>query len=362
MKPNHITINNRRIGEAYPPYVIAELSANHNGLLQNALDSLLAAKKSGASAIKLQTYSPDTMTINHDADDFKIKGGLWDNYTLYDLYQQAQTPFAWHKELFEHAKHLDITCFSTPFDESAVDLLEDLNTPAYKIASFEVTDLSLIQYVASTNKPIILSTGMADLEEITEAVDMAYQSGCKELALLHCISGYPTPVEQSNLLTISDMKSRFSCPIGLSDHSLSHTSALAAVALGASIIEKHFTLKREDKGLDAAFSIEPKELKQLCQMAKETWITLGKAGYERKPAEIENLKFRRSLYFIKDIQANEIVTDQHIRRIRPGYGLPPKYFSHIIGQKVSQNVKAGTATHWGQFDPSVQSQAVDLKS
>lgn len=341
-----VTINGRKIGQKYPPYVIAELSANHNGVLQKALDTISEAKKCGADAIKLQTYSADTMTIDCDREEFYIRGGLWDGYKLYDLYQEAQTPFDWHKAMFDHARKVGITCFSTPFDETAVDLLEDLNTPAYKVASFEATDLPLIKYVAATKKPLIMSTGMANLEEIEEMVAAAREAGCNDLILLHCISSYPAPIEQSNLLTIPDMQKRLGVQIGLSDHTISNTASVVSVALGATLIEKHFILDRSEKGPDSDFSIEPDELKALCNDTKEAWSALGDAGYERKPAEEANIKFRRSVYFVKDMEAGEIITKAHIRRIRPGFGLPPKFEQQLIGKKVKGDIKIGTATNW----------------
>ncbi len=341
-----VTINGRKIGPEYPPYVIAELSANHNGVLQKALDTISEAKKCGADAIKLQTYSADTMTIDCDREEFYIRGGLWDGYKLYDLYQEAQTPFDWHKAMFDHARKEGITCFSTPFDETAVDLLEDLNTPAYKVASFEATDLPLIKYVAATKKPLIMSTGMANLEEIEEMVAAAREAGCNDLILLHCISSYPAPIEQSNLLTIPDMRKRLAVQIGLSDHTISNTASVVSVALGATLIEKHFILDRSEKGPDSDFSIEPDELKALCNDTKEAWSALGDAGYERKPAEEANIKFRRSVYFVKDMEAGEIITKAHIRRIRPGFGLPPKFEQQLIGKKVKGDIKIGTATNW----------------
>jgi len=341
-----VTINGRKIGHKYPPYVIAELSANHNGVLQKALDTISEAKKCGADAIKLQTYSADTMTIDCDREEFYICGGLWDGYKLYDLYQEAQTPFDWHKAMFDHARKVGITCFSTPFDETAVDLLEDLNTPAYKVASFEATDLPLIKYVAATKKPLIMSTGMANFEEIAEMITTAREAGCNDLVLLHCISSYPAPIEQSNLLTIPDMRKRLGVQIGLSDHTISNTASVVSVALGATLIEKHFILDRSEKGPDSDFSIEPDELKALCNDTKEAWSALGDAGYERKPAEEANVKFRRSVYFVKDMKAGEIITKAHIRRIRPGFGLPPKFEQQLIGKEVKDDIKIGTATNW----------------
>jgi len=300
---SEIAINGRKIGVNHPPYIIAELSANHNGKLQKALDTITKAKACGADAIKLQTYTADTMTIDSDHEDFCIHGGLWDGYKLYDLYKEAQTPFEWHKAMFDHARKIGITCFSTPFDETAVDLLEDLNVPAYKVASFEATDLPLIKYIASTKKPLIVSTGMANFEEIEEVVDTARGAGCNDLILLHCISSYPAPVDQSNLLTIPDMRKKLNVQIGLSDHSLTNTASVVASALGATLIEKHFILDRNEKGPDSEFSINPVELASLCKETKDAWLSLGQAGYERKPAEEANIKFRRSIYFVKDIGA-----------------------------------------------------------
>ena len=344
MKP--ITIDGREIGENFPPYIIAELSANHNGVLEKALDTISEAKRCGADAIKLQTYSANTMTIDCDKEDFIIKGGLWDGYQLYELYKEAQTPFAWHKKMFEHARAIDITCFSTPFDETAVDLLEDLNVPAYKVASFEVTDLPLVRYIASTKKPMIVSTGMANLEEIEEVVSAVKDAGCENLIVLHCISSYPAPVEQSNLLTMPDLRKRFATQVGLSDHTTSNTASIAAVALGASVIEKHFILDRNDKGPDSSFSIMPDELKMLCKETKDAWMSLGNAGYERKLAEEANVKFRRSVYFVKNLSCGDLITADSVRRIRPGFGLAPKYESEIIGKKVKKDVSVGTATSW----------------
>ena len=347
---SEIIINGRKISAAYPPYVIAELSANHNGKLQKALDTITEAKTCGADAIKLQTYTADTMTIDSDYEDFNIKGGLWDGYTLYDLYKEAETPFEWHKTMFDHARKIGITCFSTPFDETAVDLLENLNVPAYKVASFEMTDLPLIKYIASTRKPLIISTGMANLEEIKEMIITAREAGCKDLLVLHCLSSYPAPIEQSNLLTIPDLSKKLGVQIGLSDHTVTNTASIVAVSLGATIIEKHFTLDRADKGPDSKFSINPLELKSLCAETKDAWTSLGKAGYERKPAEESNIKFRRSVYFVKDIKAGEVIQPAHIRRIRPGFGLAPKFEEKLLGKVVKKDIKRGTATNWKLID------------
>ena len=337
-----IKINNRKIGAKYPPYIIAEMSANHNGDIQRAFKTIDMAKKMGADAIKMQSYTADTITINCDNEDFQLKGGLWDGYTLYRLYKWADTPFEWHKPIFDHARKKDITIFSTPFDETAVDLLEDLNAPAYKIASFEAIDLPLIKYVAQTKKPMIISTGMANLEEITEAVQTARENGCNELVLLHCISSYPAPIEQSNLRTIMDIGERFNVVPGLSDHTMGTTVAVASVALGACVIEKHVTLSRKDKGPDSDFSLEPDELKRLCIESKDAWLALGEASYALKNSEAENLKYRRSIYVVKDLNVGDVLSKENIRRIRPGFGLAPKYFEEILGMKIKTNVKHGT--------------------
>ncbi|ADU65609.1 pseudaminic acid synthase [Desulfurispirillum indicum] len=343
---NNVHINGRPIGPDSPPYVVAEVSANHNGNLERALQTIAAAADCGVDAVKIQTYTPDTLTIDCDLPDFRIQGGLWDGYTLYKLYQWAQTPFEWHQKMFDFAASKGVTLFSTPFDESAVDLLEHLQAPAYKIASFEAVDIPLIRYVARTGKPMIISTGMADEAEIGEAVEAARSGGCTELILLHCISSYPAPVEQSNLRTIADMAERFGVVAGLSDHTLGTTVAIAAVAQGACFIEKHFTLSRADKGPDSEFSLEPSELRELCHASRQAWLALGKAGYERKTAEEANVKFRRSIYAVRDIQAGEEFSPENIRRIRPGYGLAPKYFEQVLGRRATQAIVRGSALDW----------------
>lgn len=339
-------INGRIIGPDYPPYIIAEMSANHNGNINSAYRIIEEAKKSGADAVKLQTYRPDTITLKSNLPDFQVINGLWAGHTLYDLYEWAHTPWEWHKPLFEYARKLDITIFSSPFDYTAVDFLEDLNVPAYKIASFEAVDIPLIEYVASTGKPMIISTGMANLEEIEDAIDAARGAGCKELALLHCVSGYPAPASDYNLRTITDMRERFRVPIGLSDHSLTNTTALASIPLGSSIIEKHFTLDRSGGGADDSFSQEPSGLRELCSGAVSVWESLGKIDYELKDSEKANQQFRRSLYFVKDIEQGETITNEHVRSIRPGYGLPPKELKKILGRKVNCDINRGTPTSY----------------
>ncbi len=341
-----INIANRLIGMNYAPYIIAELSANHNGNIETALQLIEEASKAGADAIKLQTYTADTITLNAQTADFTIQGGLWDGRTLYELYEEAHTPWDWHPTLFAHARKLGITMFSSPFDTTAVDFLEDLNAPAYKIASFEAIDLPLIQYVAATKKPMIISTGMADQEEIAEAIDAALSAGCQQLAVLHCVSGYPAPAEDYNLRTIPDLISKFGLVTGLSDHTLDNTTAVTSVALGASIIEKHFTLNRNGGGPDDSFSLEPKELNALCVQSKTAWSALGEINYGRKSSEQGNVQFRRSLYFVKDMQAGDIIDSSCIRSVRPGYGLAPKNQEKILGKTVRHDIKANTPTSW----------------
>ncbi len=341
MKPE-ISIAGRQIGQAFAPYIIAELSANHNGKLETALKIIDEAAKAGADAVKLQTYRPDTITLDSGADEFKIKGGLWDGRTLYELYEEAHMPWEWHKPLFEHARKAGITIFSSPFDNTAVDLLEDLNAPAYKIASFEAVDLPLIKYVAGTGKPMIISTGMADADEIQDAIEAAKDGGCKELAVLHCVSGYPAPAEDYNLRTIPDMIDRFGLVTGLSDHTLDNTTAIASVVMGASIIEKHFTLDRNGGGPDDSFSLEPAELAALCRDSKTAWQALGKVNYGRKSSEQGNVMFRRSLYFVKNMKAGDVITEDCIRSVRPGYGLPPKLLEKLLGRKVICEIEASS--------------------
>ncbi|HFQ4922321.1 TPA: pseudaminic acid synthase [Vibrio vulnificus] len=341
MKP-YITIDDRKIGPDYPPYIIAELSANHNGDINRAFQIMEEAKKAGADAIKLQTYTHETITMDCDSEEFQIHGGLWDGQTLYELYKGAHMPWEWHEQLFEKARELGITIFSSPFDFSAVELLEELDAPAYKIASFEVIDLPLIKRVAQTGKPMIISTGMANEEEIAEAIKTAKDNGCQELVVLHCVSGYPAPAEQYNLRTIADIAGRFDVLSGLSDHTIDNATAVTSVALGACLIEKHVTMDRNGGGADDSFSLEPRELKALCQDTKTAWQALGNVNYERTEAEKGNVKFRRSLYVVKDVAEGEILTSENVRSIRPGFGLAPKHYEAILGKKAKQSIVRGT--------------------
>jgi len=329
----------REVSDEFPPYIIAEISANHNGNVENAFKIIDMAKRCGADAVKMQTYTPDTITLNSSKEDFVIKDGLWKGRTLHQLYEWAHTPWEWHAELFAYSKEVGITLFSTPFDDTAVAFLEELNTPAYKIASFECTDLNLIKRAASTNKPLIISTGMANDSEIGEAVDTALKFGSGELTLLHCVSGYPSPAAEYNLRTLADMKNRFGVHVGLSDHTLDNTTAIAAVALGAVMVEKHVTLDKNGGGPDDSFSLEEDGLRELCSSTKTAWQSLGKVNYERTEAEKGNVKFRRSLYFVRALKEGDVITENDIRSVRPGFGLPPKYYDKLIGTKVAISVE-----------------------
>lgn len=346
----YIEIDGTRIGPDYKPYIIAELSANHNGDINRAYQIMEEAVRAGASAIKLQSYTHDTITIESNAEEFMVRGGLWDGMSLYELYKGAHLPWDWHKPLFEKAKKLGITIFSSPFDFTAVDMLEELNAPAYKIASFELVDHPLIAKVAQTGKPIIMSTGMANNHEIQEAIDIAKENGCEDLVVLHCVSGYPAPAEQYNLRTLKDMQTRFNVLVGLSDHTITNATAVTSVAFGACVIEKHVTIDRNGGGADDSFSLEPKELKQLIDDSEIAWQSLGKVNYEKTKAELGNIKFRRSLYFVKDANKGDLITEDMIRSIRPGFGLEPKYKNKIIGKKLRKDVNIGDATSKENID------------
>ncbi len=344
--PLEIEIAGRKIGLAHEPFVICELSGNHNGSLERALVMLEAAAATGADAVKIQTYTPDTITIDHDSPDFRIEGGLWDGRTLYDLYGEAQTPYEWHAALFAKAKQLGVILFSTPFDETAIDLLEGLAAPAYKIASFEVIDLPLIASVARRGKPMIISTGMANLAEIGDAVDTALNHGAPGVVLLHCVSAYPAPMDEANVRTVPDLAERFGVISGLSDHTPGSAASVAAVALGACVIEKHFTLARSDGGPDAAFSLEPAEFTALTRDCKDAWRALGKVGYDLLGSEQANISFRRSLYVVADVAKGEVLTTAHVRSIRPGFGLAPRHLDEVLGKVAKRDLTRGEAFSW----------------
>ena len=341
-----ISIDGRMIGPDQPPYIICELSGNHNGSLDRALQLIEAAATTGCDAIKLQTYTADTITIDHDGPGFRLEGGLWDGRTLYDLYAEAHTPFEWHEAMFAKAKECGVTLFSTPFDETAADLLDDLGAPAYKIASFEIVDLPLIAYVARKGKPMIISTGIANLKEIEAAVTVARDNGCDELIVLHCISSYPAPTDQSNILTIPDLAKKFDVVSGLSDHTLGVATSVASIAVGGRVIEKHFTLARSDGGPDADFSLEPNEFSRLCRECRDAWLSLGSAHYDLKGAEQGNVSIRRSLYAVADIEDGEVLSPENVRSIRPGFGLPPAHRDGVMGCRAVGPIKRGTPISW----------------
>lgn len=345
---NDIEIGNRRIGESSRPFIIAEMSANHNQSLDRALKIVEAAAEAGADAVKLQTYTPDTMTIDIEGGLFSIddEESLWTGKTLYDLYDEAHTPWEWHKPIFEKAEELGMMGFSTPFDETSVEFLEDLGVSAYKIASFENTDWTLLKKIAQTGKPVIMSTGAATLADIDEAVRVLRSNGCEDLVLLKCTSTYPATPENSNLITIPHMRELFHCHTGLSDHTLGIGAAVASVALGARVIEKHFTLSREDGGVDSAFSIEPHEMESLVVESERAFQALGGIQYGVQKAEENSLRYKRSVYVVEDIQSGEEFTPDNIRVIRPGDGLAPKYYEKLLGKKAKQDMKRGTPLSW----------------
>lgn len=336
-------VNNTSINKETKPYIIAELSANHGGDIKRAKESITMAAKTGVSAIKLQTYTPDTMTINSNLPDFVVKKGLWSGRTLYELYSDAYTPFEWHDELFKHAKNCGITLFSTPFDESAVDLLKSLGAPAYKIASFEIVDLPLIKYVASKNKPIFMSTGMASKDEIVDAVRTVRENSDSDLLLFHCISSYPAITEDCNLNNLNWLGKKFGVEVGLSDHTTNNIAAVTAIGMGAVAIEKHFKLDNAECGPDSSFSLSIDELSRLVDDCNVAWTAKGTISFNRAQSEAQNLVFRRSLYFVKGLKKGQKISKQDIRRIRPGFGLPPKYFNSLIGCEVAVNVNPGDA-------------------
>ena len=343
-----ISISSRMIGAGHRPFVIAEMSGNHNQSLNRALEIVEAAAACGAHALKLQTYTADTMTLDLDEGEFFIsdESSLWKGTSLYQLYQEAHTPWEWHRPIFDRAKELGLICFSTPFDESAVDFLESLSCPAYKIASFENIDIPLIRRVAATGKPMIISTGMATLAELDEAVCAAREAGCNDLVLLKCTSTYPASPENTNLLTIPHLCDLFGVQVGLSDHTMGIGVAVAGVAMGATVIEKHFTLRRSDGGVDSAFSMEPDEMRLMVVETGRAWQALGRISYGPTDAEKPSMKFRRSLYIAKDMKAGDVLTRENLRMVRPGYGLPPKYFDALLGKTVKKDIPKGTPVHW----------------
>jgi pseudaminic acid synthase len=343
-----IKIADKLIGRNHPPFVIAEMSGNHNQSLERALEIVEAAAKTGAHALKIQTYTPDTMTLDLDEREFHISDpcSLWAGTSLYKLYGEAYTPWEWHKPIFDRARELGIIAFSTPFDNTAVDFLESLDVPCYKIASFENTDLPLIRRVAATGKPLIISTGMASVAELDETVCAAREAGCKDLILLKCTSTYPATAENTNILTIPHLRELFGCEVGLSDHTMGLGVSVASVALGATVIEKHFTLHRADGGVDSAFSMEPAEMAQLVVESERAWQALGQVRYGPTEAEKKSIQFRRSLYIVQDLKVGEELTSENVRAIRPGLGLPTKYLEHVLGRVVKQSVRRGTAIKW----------------
>lgn len=343
-----ITINNRTIGSGQPPFIIAEMSGNHNHSLDRALEIVEAAAKAGAHALKIQTYTPDTMTLDLDEREFHISDpkSLWAGNSLYKLYGEAYTPWEWHKPIFDRARELGIIAFSTPFDDTAVDFLESLDVPCYKIASFENTDLPLIRRVAATGKPLIISTGMASIAELDDTVKAAREAGCKDLILLKCTSTYPATAINTNILTIPHMRELFDCEVGLSDHTMGVGVSVASVALGATVIEKHFTLSRADGGVDSTFSMEPAEMSQLVLESERAWQALGKVSYGATEAEKKSTVFRRSLYVVKDLKTGDVLTNENVRAIRPGLGLPTKYLDVVLGKTVKYDIKRGTGLNW----------------
>lgn len=337
-----ITVKNRRIGKDYEPFIVAEMSANHNQDLNRAIKIIEKASEAGADAIKLQTYRHDTLTIDSKSPDFMINEGIWSGKSLYELYKEAHLPWDWHKELYSVAESLGLSIFSSPFDETAVDFLETLETPVYKVASFEIIDLPLIKHIAQTKKPIIISTGLAGEKEIEEAISCAYENGCNEVMILHCISSYPAQVDQYNLKMVLDMQRRFKVPVGLSDHTTDTTVAIASISHGASLIEKHFTLDSLGGGIDDSFSVDPRKFKELCDKCRESWKAQGNVNYRRSDSERINKKYRRSLYIVKDIDAGDELDKENVSSIRPGFGISPKYLEKILGKRVRVALTKGT--------------------
>ena len=356
MSSRNVQIGTRAVGDGAPPYIIAELSANHLGRLERALSLMEDAKAAGADAVKLQTYTADTITIDHHGPGFDIETGPWAGRSLYELYEEAHTPWDWHAALFEKGRELGIAVFSSPFDATAVDFLEQFDPPAYKIASFECVDPVLIRHAAATRKPLVISTGMADLGEVAEAVATATSGGAAGVVILHCVSGYPTPAAEANVRTIPHLADAFNWPVGLSDHTLGTAVPVSAVALGAAMIEKHLTADRSEGGPDAAFSLEPGEFRSLVDDCNTAWAALGRVDYSRKASEEANAQFRRSLYIVADVAAGDLLTEANIRSIRPGFGLTPGLYDRVVGRRAARSLKRGTpvdlsCVDWGD-DPT----------
>ena len=345
---SEMKIADKLIGKCHAPFIIAEMSGNHNQSLERALEIVEATAKTGAHALKIQTYTPDTMTLDLDEREFHIgdPNSLWANNSLYKLYGEAYTPWEWHKPIFDRARELGVIAFSTPFDDTAVDFLESLNVPCYKISSFENTDLPLIRRVAATGKPLIISTGMASIAELDDTVRVAREAGCKDLILLKCTSTYPATAENANILTIPHLRELFDCEVGLSDHTMGVGVSVTSIALGATVVEKHFTLNRADGGVDSSFSMEPAEMIQLVVETERAWQSLGKVSYGATVAEKKSIQFRRSLYIVKDLKAGDLLTKDNVRAIRPGLGLPTKYLEVVLGRVVKMDVRRGTAINW----------------
>lgn len=339
-------IGKHTLGTGYPPYIIAEISGNHNQDLNRAFSIIDAAQGAGVHAVKIQTYTADTITIDHDGEEFLIKGGLWKGRKLYELYEEAHTPWDWHKQLFDHAAKRGITLFSSPFDKTAIDFLEDLNAPAYKIASFEVIDLPLVRYAAETGKPLIISTGLASRDEIREAIETVRACHNQNLVVLHCVSGYPSDPAEANLATMGDIAREFDVLTGLSDHSYGIGVPVAATALGACVIEKHITLSRAEGGVDSDFSLEPQEFADLVENCRIAQASLGTVNYDLKASEVENQRFRRSLYAVADIAEGADLTEENFRSIRPGLGLKPKYYDDVMGKTATRDIARGTPLSW----------------
>lgn len=335
-------IGNYNFNKNQSVFIIAELSANHNGSIETAIETIRAAKRAGANCIKLQTYTSNTMTINSIKDDFVIKGTIWEGRNLYELYQEAYTPWEWHEELFRVAKSEDLICFSSPFDKSAVDFLETLNVPAYKIASFEITDIPLIEYVASKGKPIIISTGIAEIEDIELALDACRRMGNNDIALLKCTSSYPAPINEANMIMVKDLAERFNVISGLSDHTMGATVPIVATAFGAKIIEKHFILDRSIGGPDASFSMNENEFKEMVSLIREAEMAIGKVDYCLTPKQLKGKDFSRSLYVVEDVKEGDEITDKNVKSIRPGFGLHPKYYEFVMGKKFISDLEKGT--------------------